>query len=406
MPYFIDFLLARLAIIFHGLNPVGMQHRDVRCGVSSDESQIPLIHSSWLFLLTNAGFCITLVQRLQGNPIRSPKRRLNWYERCILSKVHKYQQPCCANVLNAHDSHVISVAIHLRMPFMVTGSIGCTKLWFISPDSLTQSCIGILQTQGNSGNHVAFHPNEPIFVSSNGNTAGLYDVSEVRQKYDCMLPPKHNAILVGHRSPITDIKIHQRYPIYMVSTSVDNEARVWEVLPDSKTKSLFVIHDDVVSCVDFHSSELIFVTGSKDCTIRVWSFTSNLSSVTRLFIIFHSSWVKSITFQPNTLIFATGTTRDNVKLWKIFDDFSCVENVLTLKGHNGTVSSVKFNPHAPILVTSDSDRFVRYFLLSPNVRHTKLVGTVLIPSTVLCLEFSQNAQSLVIACEKQVLSLQ
>ena len=400
---FLNPLLATLARFSRGLNPVGMQLTDGDHHVVSsfEEFEILLNSRNWLFLLGISGLCIKLVQRLQGNPIRSPKSRLNLNRDGfrLFSKVHMHQQPRCANVLNAHNSRVISIALFNNL--MLTSSFdGTTKLW----DMSTQSCIGILQNSENSGSYVAFHPHKSLFVRTDDDAVEFIEFSDDGQ---AGIKMSLKARLVGHTGDIIDMCIHHKDPQFMATASVDGSVGLWCNDDDNSAARLRRLpHDSTVLCVAFHHNMPLLASGSRDFTVKIWDFNYDLSSVTCVSQIKHSGWVTAVVFHPTNRLLVTGCG-DSVHLWDISSKLPNPICLITLRCHYRAVNSVKFHPNVPnLLVTSDWGGNVRFFLISSNGRYAKLVGEYLHSSSpVFRLEFDK-AGFLVIACEKQVLFLQ
>ena len=394
---FINYLLAKLASLACGLNPMGMIQL-----TDDDHFEILLNSRNRLFLLGISGLCIKLVQRLQGNPIRSPKSRLNLNRDGfrLFSQVHRHQQPRCANVLNAHNSRVISIALSDNQPLILTSSFdGTTKLW----NRLTQSCIGILQNSENSGSYIAFHPHKSLFVRTDD---GAIEFIEFSNDGQGGIKLSRKARLLGPTRPIIDVCIHPKYPQFIATASVDGSVGLWCIDDDNSAARLRRLpHDSTVLCVAFHPEKLLLASGSRDFTVKIWNFNDDLSSVNCVSQITHTGWVTALVFHPTISLLVTGC-EDSVHLWDISSDLPNPTRLTILGGHDGTVNSVKFHPDAPILVTSDWGGTVRYFLLSLDARYAKLVGEYLHSSSPVFRLVFDKAGFLVIACEKQVLFLQ
>lgn len=395
------FLLAKLAFFLYGFNPVGMQHDDDHHDTSLWKYPIPSNLRDRLRLLALSGFCSTLVQRLQGKQNHFSRSKLTRIGFCLFSKVYSYQEPRCAiNVDYAHKIRIISIAIHPKEPLMLTGSFdGTTKLWYISSDGLTPYCIGIMH--GRTGRYVAFSPEGPIFATSDDNAVILFEYSNVSQG-GSILTRKTN--LIGHTRLIIHIAFHPSNSRILATASVDGTVGLWFIHPNNIDARLRRLnHDDVVFCVDFHPRELLMATGCRDFSVRLWDICPNLSSVRCISKIEHSCWPSTVSFHPTARIIACGCTNETVYFWDFSSDLSNPTCLNILGGHDGTVNSVEFNPSAPILTTSDWGGNVRYFLISPDARHAKLVGQYLHTSSpVFCLKFHPTAEVLVIACEETV----
>jgi WD40 repeat protein len=405
---FFSALLAKLASLACGLNPVRMQLTDGEHHLVSSFEEFEILLNFWdrLFLLGISGLCIKLVQRLQGNSRRYPISRLNLNRDGfrLFSQVHRHQQPRCANVLNAHNSRVISIALSDNHHLMLTSSFdGTTKLW----NRLTQSCIGILQNSENSGSYVAFHPHKSLFVRTDDGAVEFIEFSNDGQGG---IKLSRKARLLGPKGAIIDMCIHPKYPQFMATASVDGSAGLWCIDDDNSAARLRRLpHDSTVLCVAFHPEKLLLASGSRDFTVKIWVFTIDLSPVTCVSQITHTGWVRAIDFHPTIPVLVTGCEA-SVHLWDISSELPNPICLKTLGGHEGTVNSVKFHPDTPnLLVTSDWVVWggtVRYFLLSLDARYAKLVGEYLHSSSPVFRLVFDKAGFLVIACEKQVLSLQ
>ena len=73
----------------------------------------------------------------------------------------------------------------------------------------------------------------------------------------------------------------------------------------------------------------------------------------------HSSSVTSVAFQPTAPLLATGSGDMIVRLWLLSRDNSSATCVATLAKHSSSVYSVAFHPTAPLLATGSSDKTVR-----------------------------------------------
>ena len=402
---FMNILLAKLAFFLYGFNPVGMQLLDGHRDTSLREYKIPLNLQIRRFLLAHSELCNMLVQRLQGIPSRYARSRLrlNQVGLHLLYQVHRHQNLSCTMVLKAHDSRVISISIHPTAPLMLTGSFdGTTKLWYLSRDRLAPSCIWIFENLGNSANYVAFNHQAPIFAFSDGIAVELVEYSNVSQHGSIF---NRKARLIGHTRPIISVAFHPNHPKIMATASVDGRVGIWFINHDFTAIFRMVRHDDVVFCVAFHPQKLLLASGSRDSTVKLWVISADFSCVSCVSRIQHSGWVTTVSFHPSAEILVSGCTDGTVHFWDLSSDLSNPTCLTTLGGHVGTVNSVKFNHYAPIVTTSDYGGYVRYFLISPDARHAKLVGKYLHSSSVFCLAFhltEETLETLVIGCEEGI----
>ena len=70
------------------------------------------------------------------------------------------------NSLSGHRKNVTSVAFHQTLPILATGSGDSTaKLWRLSPDGSTATCVATLAGHSSSVWSVAFHPTAPLLAT-------------------------------------------------------------------------------------------------------------------------------------------------------------------------------------------------------------------------------------------------
>ena len=59
---------------------------------------------------------------------------------------------------------------------------------------------------------------------------------------------------------------------YLISSSKDHSALVWQFKEDDKLEWSLVGHSDVVTCADFISNDVVATT-SYDSTLRLWKLS-------------------------------------------------------------------------------------------------------------------------------------
>jgi WD40 repeat protein len=170
-------------------------------------------------------------------------------------------------------------------------------------------------------NSVAFHPtaNPPLLASgSNDNTVRLWLLSSDNSSATCV------ATLAGHSNWVNSVAFHSTAPLLATGSS-DKTVRLWLLSSDNSSATCVATlagHSGYVSSVAFHHTEPLLATCSWDNTVRLWLLSSDYSSATRVATLDksnggHSSWVYSVVFHPtaNPPLLATSSHDKTVKIW-------------------------------------------------------------------------------------------
>jgi WD40 repeat protein len=133
----------------------------------------------------------------------------------------------CVATLAGHRDHVTSVAFHPTAPVLATGSRDNTaKLWHLSSDNSSATCVATLtghrKISHNGGvTSVAFHPTAPLLATGREDKiAKLWRLSSDNSSATCV------ATLAGHSSSVTSVAFHPTAPV-LVTGSRDNTAKLW-----------------------------------------------------------------------------------------------------------------------------------------------------------------------------------
>jgi WD40 repeat protein len=314
-----------------------------------------------LNLLGRSGLSVMLAKILVQGKIRNNRLELQLANR-IISRTHKLPKispPTLAITLDrsngGHNRIVESVAFHQTEPLLATCSSDNTvKLWSLvyTHDGSISSATCVATLDSSNGGHssivksVAFHPKAPLFVTgSSDKTVKLWSL--VHTPNGSISGATCLATLEGLSS--------------------------WG-------------HTRSVESVAFHPTAPLFVTGSSDKTVKLWSLVythdGSISSATCVATLDrdkggHRSTVRSVAFHPTAPLFATGSSDNTIKLWHlvynpngiisangIIKDVSCVATLDRDKGgHNQSVWSVVFHPTLPILATGSDDRTAKLWHL-------------------------------------------
>jgi hypothetical protein len=137
----------------------------------------------------------------------------------------------------------------------------------------------------------------------------------------------------------------------MVTGSLDNTAKVWEV---ANRRLLFELkgHTDRIESVAFSPDGQWIVTGSWDRTAKVWEAVSGKETLT---FKEHNGVILSVAFSPDGQWIVTGSWDRTAKVWEVASG----RELLTLKRHSAAIGSVAFSPDGRRIATASVDKTAR-----------------------------------------------
>ena len=171
--------------------------------------------------------------------------------------------------------------------------------------------------------------------------------------------------LLGHKSLINDVAISPT-GLLIASASSDCTVRIWSnSSEDDPLQSCLIFkHNSLpVKSVDISCDSKLIVTGSDDKTVKIIKISDK--KVLANFAA-HSNWVKCVRFSKDSRLIVSASDDKTVKLWDVTRQLpnSTLENV-----HNGVVNVVRFHPDNFSLATGCFDKKIRIF----DVRSKQLV---------------------------------
>ncbi|XP_022093609.1 transducin beta-like protein 3 isoform X2 [Acanthaster planci] len=200
-----------------------------------------------------------------------------------------------------------------------------------------------------------------LAVASNSEQIRVFDLSSL----SCQILPGHTDIVLA-------LEVFKN-GLMLVSSSKDNTVRLWSMDPASGS-----VHCVAVGKGHTHSvgalttarlSSSFFVSGSEDCTIKVWKIPSNLptekdTAPAPLQVKFteraHEKDINSVAVSPNDKLLATGSQDRTARLWHLEKETS----LGSFRGHRRGIWCVQFSPTDQALATSSADGTIRIWALS------------------------------------------
>ena len=203
-------------------------------------------------------------------------------------------------------------------------------------------------------------------------------------------------VLSGHEYQITGVAVLEdaegaSKERVLASTSLDGSVRLWKVgegvATASKSDAELREHDGpVLCCCSFggDAGERWLVTGSGDCTIRLWKLLSTdaegvsgkgVTAAQAAVFRGHTDTVRSVAYIPSLSMLVSGSHDTFVKVWTL--DGTCVQ---TMEGHGALVFSVAASPDGTMVASGSEDNTVRVWGLDGTckqvIRHPGCVWAV------------------------------
>jgi WD40 repeat protein len=230
----------------------------------------------------------------------------------------------CVATLEGHRDWVFWVTFHPTLPLLATSSWDSTaKLWRLSPDYSEVTCVATLVGHKRLWYRlwesamvlsVAFHATAPLLATSSvDRTAKLWRLSPDNSSATCV------ATLEGHRDWVRSVAFHPTLPL-LATGSDDKTAKLWRLSPDYSEAicvATLVGHGQKVRIVAFHPTAPLLATTSNDKTAKLWQISRDNSSATCVATLEgHRDWVRSVAFHPTLPLLATGCRDKTLKMWR------------------------------------------------------------------------------------------
>lgn len=171
----------------------------------------------------------------------------------------------------------------------------------------------------------------------------------------------------GHSNAVGSIACSRMKQQFVVSGSQDCTVKVWD-LPETtgaegvmmmKARSTERAHEKDVNSVCVSPNDKLLASGSQDRTAKLWALSDlRLLGVCRG----HRREVWSVQFSPVDQILGSASADGSVRIWSI-QDFSCLK---TFEGHDASVLKIIFVSRGTQLVSSGSDGLVKLWTIKTN----------------------------------------
>ncbi len=153
----------------------------------------------------------------------------------------------------------------------------------------------------------------------------------------------------------------------VLTASDDGTAQIWD-LQQRRIGEPFSHSNSPVTCAAFSADGKYVVTGGEDKTAVIWIVETGKQLVYEdkpLRLSGHGQPITSVAFSPDGKRIITGSQDRTAKLW----DARTGNELLTLRGHQGSVTSVAFSEvdgKPKYVLTGSADNTARIWLATPR----------------------------------------
>jgi len=139
----------------------------------------------------------------------------------------------------------------------------------------------------------------------------------------------------------------------ILTASEDGTARVWREKEGGYTEEFILKHGNAVNTARFSPCGKFIVTASADKTAVIWDITSTPPSQTT--VVTAEAGANDAVFDPTGLRIAVASEDKTIRIY----DARSGHEISALRGHGGTVRTVRFSSDGRTLVSASSDRTAR-----------------------------------------------
>lgn len=171
-------------------------------------------------------------------------------------------------------------------------------------------------------------------------------------------------ILYGHTDTVLSLDVFRKKSLF-ASCAKDRSVRVWQMVESGQVHCVAygLSHTNAVGSITFSRLKASFiVSGSQDCTVKVWDLPQHFSDAgteihqlsARTTEKAHDKDVNSVAVSPNDKLLASGSQDRTAKLWSLAVD-GCLSLLGVFRGHRRGIWAICFSPVDQVLATSSAD---------------------------------------------------
>ncbi|KAG6445304.1 hypothetical protein O3G_MSEX003863 [Manduca sexta] len=223
-----------------------------------------------------------------------------------------------------------------------------------------------------------------IVVATNSQDLKCYELDSM----DCHL-------IKGHTDIVLSLACFPTKPEMFVSSSKDNSVRIWLQTEENKIVCLGVGTRHTASVGSVFASQTsskFFTSVSQDNCLKIWTVPNDEESLNNKLKSSHTELahqmdINCVAVSPNDKMIATGSQDKTAKLWT--DDLSLLG---VLKGHRRGIWCVRFSPVDQVVLTSSADCLIKLWSIADLSCLKTFEGH---ESSVLKIEFLSRGQQII-----------
>lgn len=169
----------------------------------------------------------------------------------------------------------------------------------------------------------------------------------------------------GHKGSVNDVSITPNEK-YVVSGSDDCTVRIWNIETGENIK-IMRGHKDHITSVAVMPNGKHIVSGSKDRTVCIWDIETGKNIRT---LKGHKSWVTAVSVTPNGKHVVSGSKDSTVCIW----DIETGKTNRSLEGHKDQITSVTVMPDGKHVISASRDGTIRIWNIETGENTKTLEG--------------------------------
>lgn len=263
--------------------------------------------------------------------------------------------------LVGHSGAVTALALGGGHWLATGGEDGAVRLWDLGdrdpgaePKSLGDHSDTVTAATFSSDGHW-------LATASEDNTVALWDLTTAE-------PGAHRIPLLGHRGPV-EAAVFTPDGQWLATAGRDNTARLWNLTDPGAGPLVLCGHDGSVVSLAASRDGRWLITGSSDATARVWRLPALTAGAARLRRARGQLVVAAANGPDRCRHLLTDDRAAGSVMWDLRDLHPAISSVLT--GHRDTVTALALSPTSPgtnlrFLATASLDHTVRVWSLNAD----------------------------------------